>query len=47
MCDKNELKNLRTEFNKLPKKGRYDLGGKGIQLLNKIHKLEAKLDKEE
>ena len=42
-----ERKELRQEFDSLPKKNRYSLGSRGVDILNKIHRLEIKRDKEE
>jgi len=41
-----KIQNLRAELNALPKKGRLDLGGKGIGILNKINRLEAEMSEE-
>ena len=42
---KEKIKKLYEEFDSLPKKEQYSLGSKGVEILNKIHKLEIKLEK--
>ena len=42
-----KIQKIRNEFNNLPKKGRYNLGSKGVMLLHKIHLLECGIDIEE
>ena len=39
-----EIIELRHEFNDLPKRRRYSLGSKGVEILNKIHRLECELE---
>ncbi|MFX0141418.1 MAG: hypothetical protein ACFFDN_47710 [Candidatus Hodarchaeota archaeon] len=40
-----EILKLRKELDALPEKGKFDLGGKGIELLTRIHRLECKLER--
>jgi len=41
-----EIKALQKEFDALPRRKKYSLGGKGVELLNKIHRLQCKLSNE-
>ena len=40
---KEQIKKLRKEFHALGK-GKYNLGGKGMEILSKIHRLELEED---
>jgi len=39
-----EIIELRGEFSTLPEKSRYSLGSKGVEIINKIHRLECELE---
>ena len=40
---RSEINKLRNEFETLPEKGRLNLGSKGLVILSKINKLEARI----
>jgi len=41
-CIRNEVGKLRKIFEALPKRKKYSLGSKGVEILNKIHRIEMK-----
>jgi len=40
-----KIKELHTELDKIPINKRYKLGGKGVDLINQIGRLECELDR--
>lgn len=40
-----EIAKLRRELERIPENRRYNLGGKGVDLINQIHRLEMELEK--
>lgn len=40
------IEEMRRELERIPENRRYNLGGKGVKIINKIHRLEMELRKE-
>ena len=40
-----EIAKLRRELNRIPENRRYNLGGKGVEIIRQIHRLEIELER--